>query len=287
MQRADLVVRAPTAGVPVLLLEIDRRTEDTHDLVTKLRRYWEWGRLLPRDADKHTVDLVRSRPDAIEHVDHEKRLWRRVYPPTGREGLVPVAFVFADTTEAKVANTVAVLEEAGRRYWAPRRYRNLYREAITAKDYSQAVPVVVTTLEQLQEEHGADAAVWRRLGREGEQTLTAALDNPDGDALFREQEARADAEDKRRRAAERGTERPVCKRCGRKFTDQRWEETTAHRTAWKAGDVSVCGDCHASDVAREEAAAEAARPQAAMPPEPEHDHDQEPGKLRSLFRRSG
>ncbi|MFF8036288.1 hypothetical protein [Streptomyces sp. NPDC016626] len=201
MQRADLVVRAPTAGVPVLLLEIDRRTEDTHDLVTKLRRYWEWGRLLPRDADKHTVDLVRSRPDAIEHVDHEKRLWRRVYPPTGREGLVPVAFVFADTTEAKVANTVAVLEEAGRRYWAPRRYRNLYREAITAKDYSQAVPVVVTTLEQLQE-HGADAAVWRRLGREGEQTLTAALDNPDGDALFREQEARADAEDKRRRAAE-------------------------------------------------------------------------------------
>ncbi|PZH11584.1 hypothetical protein C1I97_12950 [Streptomyces sp. NTH33] len=27
MQRADLVVRAPMAGVPVLLLEIDRRTE--------------------------------------------------------------------------------------------------------------------------------------------------------------------------------------------------------------------------------------------------------------------
>ncbi|MFE6849121.1 hypothetical protein [Streptomyces sp. NPDC057686] len=45
------------------------------------------------------VELVRSRPDAIETVDHEKRLWRRVYPPTGREGLVSVAFVFADTTE--------------------------------------------------------------------------------------------------------------------------------------------------------------------------------------------
>jgi hypothetical protein len=57
VQRADLVVRAPTAGVPVLL-EIDRRTEDAHDLVAKLRRYWEWGRLLPKDAAKHTVDLV-------------------------------------------------------------------------------------------------------------------------------------------------------------------------------------------------------------------------------------
>ncbi|WP_229819460.1 hypothetical protein [Streptomyces lateritius] len=128
-------------------------------------------RLLAPDADKYTVDLVRSRPDAIEDVGHEKRLWRRVYPPTGREGLMPLAFVFADTTEAKVDNTVEVLEEAGRRFWAPRRYQTLYREAITAKDYSQAVPVVVTTLEQLTE-HGAGSAVWRRLGRKGEQTLT-------------------------------------------------------------------------------------------------------------------
>ncbi|MFJ8650650.1 replication-relaxation family protein [Streptomyces sp. NPDC093546] len=284
VQRADLVVRAPTAGVPVMLLEIDRRTEDAHDLVAKLRRYWEWGRLLPKDAAKRTVDLVRSRPAAIEDVDHEQRLWRRVYPPTGREGLVPLAFVFADTTEAKVTNTVAMLEDAGRRYWAPRRYESYYREAITAKDYSQAVPVVVTTLEQLTE-HGADAAVWRRLGRDGEQTLTDALDNPDGDALYRRQYARAEAEDERRRAAERAARRPVCKRCGQKFTDQRWEETTA-RTAWKAGDLSVCGPCRADDVARKEAA-EAARLQAATPPEPEHDHDQKPGKLRGLFRRRG
>lgn len=33
-----------------------------------------------------------------------------------------MAFVFADTAEAKVSNTVNVLEESGRRYWAPRRY---------------------------------------------------------------------------------------------------------------------------------------------------------------------
>ena len=281
VQRADLVVRAPTAGVPVMLLKIDRRTEDADDLVHKLRRYWEWGRLLAPDADRLTVDLVRSQPGAIEDVGHEKRLWRRVYPQTGREGLAPVAFVFADTTEAKVDNTVKVLEEAGRRFWAPRRYET-YHRGITARDYSQAVPVVVTTLEQLME-HGAGAAVWRRLGRTGEQTLTAALDNPDGDALYRRQYARAEAEDKRRRAAEREARRPVCKRCGTKFTDQRWEETTA-RDAWKvAGDSSVCGSCHADDVAREEAAAEATRLQAAVPPEPED--DQEPGRGCGWFRR--
>ncbi|MFV0126146.1 hypothetical protein ACLGI4_00140 [Streptomyces sp. HMX112] len=39
----------------------------------------------------------------------------------------------------------------------------------------------------------------------------------------------------------------------------------------------------AVNATREEAAAEAARVQAATPPEPEH--DQEPGKLRALFRR--
>ncbi|WP_261386940.1 replication-relaxation family protein [Streptomyces sp. BK340] len=284
VQRADLVVRAPAAGVPVMLLEIDRRTEDAHELVHKLRRYWQWGRLLPPDAEKHTAYLARSRPDAIEHVDHEKRLWRRVYPPTGREGLAPVAFVFADTTAAKVANTVAVLESAGRRYWAPRRY-DTYHRGITARDYGQAVPVLVTTLEQLQE-HGAGAAVWRRLGREGEQTLSAALDNPDGDVLYRRQAARAEAEEKQRQAAEREARRPVCKRCGAKFTDERWEQTIARGGAWKAGDPSACASCHADDVARKEAAAEAARLQAAAPPEPEDNHDQEPGKSRrGLFRR--
>ncbi|MFF3342986.1 hypothetical protein [Streptomyces flavidovirens] len=161
---------------------------------------------------------------AIEHIDHEERLWRRVYPPTGREGLPPLAFVFADTTDAKVANTVAVLEEDGRRYWAPRRY-DTYHRGITARDYSQAVPVVVTTLEQLQED-GADAAVWRRLGRTGEQTLKAALDDPDGDVLYRRQAARAEAEEEQRRSEEREARRPVCSGCGAKFTDQRWEETT-------------------------------------------------------------
>lgn len=34
---------------------------------------------------------------------------------------MPVAFVFADTAEAEVADTVKVLEESGRRYWTSRR----------------------------------------------------------------------------------------------------------------------------------------------------------------------
>ncbi|MER7224062.1 hypothetical protein ABT370_12700 [Streptomyces rubradiris] len=48
-----------------------------------------------------------------------------------------------------------------------------------------------------------------------------------------------------------------------------------------AGKLSVCGTCHADDVAREEAVAEAARLQAAAPPEPEN--HQEPGRGRRWF----
>ncbi|WP_327207234.1 hypothetical protein OG336_00150 [[Kitasatospora] papulosa] len=125
--------------------------------------------------------------------------------------------------------------------------------------------------------------MWRWLGRAGEQTLTDALDNPDGDALYRVQEARADAADKQRRAAEREAQRPACTRCGGKFTDERWEEITVHRTAVRAGDKSVCGPCRADDVACQEAAAEAARLAAAAPPEPEA--DQGPDRGRGWFRR--
>ncbi|TWD12894.1 hypothetical protein FB570_12143 [Streptomyces sp. T12] len=49
----------------------------------------------------------------------------------------------------------------------------------------------------------------------------------------------------------------------------------------------MCGTCQVDGVARKEAAVEAARLLAAMPPEPEPEHDQELGKFRGLFRRRG
>ncbi|MFI5982501.1 hypothetical protein ACIBEA_16695 [Streptomyces sp. NPDC051555] len=118
-------------------------------------------------------------------------------------------------------------------------------------------------------------------GTAGEQTLTVALDNPDGETLYRGQAARVDAHEQQRRVAEREAQRPVCERCGRKFTDERWEETTVRGGAWATGNLAVCGTCHADDVAREEAA----RRQATVPPLEE---DQEPARpSRSFFRRRG
>ncbi|MEU5404296.1 hypothetical protein ABZ348_33995 [Streptomyces sp. NPDC005963] len=56
-----------------------------------------------------------------------------------------------------------------------------------------------------------------------------------------------------------------------------------HRSAVRAGDKSVCGPCRADDVAREEAAVEAACIEAAAPPEPED--DQRPDRGRGWLRR--
>lgn len=58
---------------------------------------------------------------------------------------------------------------------------------------------------------------------------------------------------------------------------------TEHRTAWNAEDLTVCGTCHAADVAREEAAAEAVRLLVAAVPEPQD--EQEPGWSGGWFRR--
>ncbi|MFC6136771.1 hypothetical protein [Streptomyces spororaveus] len=57
----------------------------------------------------------------------------------------------------------------------------------------------------------------------------------------------------------------------------RHELPAARGGAWTAGERSLGGSCHADDVAREEAA----RLQAAAPPEPEHDQ----GRPRRLFGR--
>ncbi|MFE7935444.1 hypothetical protein ACFU6S_43315 [Streptomyces sp. NPDC057456] len=53
--------------------------------------------------------------------------------------------------------------------------------------------------------------------------------------------------------------------------------------AVRAGDKSVCGPCHADDVAREEAATAATRLQATVPPEAED--GPEPDRGRGWFRR--
>ncbi len=114
VQYADLVMRAPDAGVPVMLLEVDRLTEPVDDLVAKVRRYTEWFGLLAPKADSAGEKAARHRGGAV----HAFRLWSRIYPSTGREGYPPVAFVFTGKTAPQRESRMRRLEHATHSYFA-------------------------------------------------------------------------------------------------------------------------------------------------------------------------
>ncbi|MBB6439858.1 replication-relaxation family protein [Streptomyces candidus] len=239
-QYADLTMRAPDAGVPAMLLEVDRVNEPVDVLVAKVRRYSEWFELLAPKADKDHERAARSYGGAKVH---DFRLWSRIYPATGHEGYVPLAFVFTGKTKAQRASRMRRLEEAARRYFAGEPYSGR-ASGITAVDYHQAVPVVVTELERITADaEGAAGKVWRRLGRDEDewQTLGEALDNPDGDRLYAVQWKEARRRQEEREAAAREAQRPVCTRCGTKFTDDRWQST--RQSNWHSEGDELCGPC--------------------------------------------
>ncbi|GGU10844.1 hypothetical protein GCM10010272_64780 [Streptomyces lateritius] len=248
-QYADLTMRAPDAGVPAMLLEVDRVNEPVDELVDKLRRYTDWFELLAPKADKDRERVARAFGGARVH---DLRLWSRIYPATGREGYVPVAFVFTGKTAAQRESRMRRLEQSARRYFAGTQYAG---GGITAVDYHQAVPVVVTELERITADpDGAAGKVWRRLGRDEWQTLGEALDNPDGDRLYVVQAEQSRRRQKEREAAAREAQRPVCRRCGAKFTDDRWD-SIRHYPAEQHRDL--CTSClheHWEQVQAEQAA---------------------------------
>ncbi|MFI5945528.1 replication-relaxation family protein [Streptomyces uncialis] len=244
-QYADLTMRAPDADVPAMLLEIDRVNEPVDDVTAKLRRYSDWFGLLVPKADKDRERAARQRGAAV----HGFRLWSRLYPATGREGYVPVAFVFTGKTAAQRASRMRRLEHAARRYFAGTPYP---WAGFTAVDYHQAVPVVVTELERITADPaGAAGRVWRRLGREEWQTLSEALDNPDGERLYRLEEEQSRRRQAEAKAAEREARRPVCTSCGTKFTDERWQ--AVRQFSWRRETDGLCGPCGREHWARIEA----------------------------------
>jgi hypothetical protein len=73
-QYADLTTRAPDAGVPAMLLEVDRVNEPVDDLVDKLRRYTDWFELLAPKADATKETAARRQGAAV----YDFRLWSRI-----------------------------------------------------------------------------------------------------------------------------------------------------------------------------------------------------------------
>ncbi len=187
--RADAVLTAPEAGLPVMFVEVDNSTENPVVLSAKAARYREFFR--------RTVKQPAPSPNPYARpAEKPVPMWETLYGPLGREGYPPLAIVFTKqggpTAMNNRINSVMRLTKA---HWAGQycefatSYSSDERDGYT--NYTDAVPILITTLDRLRE-HGPQSPVWFRFGHSTWQTLTDALDNPDDERAFKARQRRRD-----------------------------------------------------------------------------------------------
>lgn len=123
-------------------------------------------------------------------------MWETLYGPLGREGYPPLAIVFTKQVgPAAMNNRINNVMRLAEQYWAGQYCEfdiscgSDERDGYT--DYTDAVPILVTTLDQLCE-HGPLGPVWFRFGHATWQTLDDALDDPDDERASRHRQRRRD-----------------------------------------------------------------------------------------------
>ncbi|AJT61774.1 hypothetical protein T261_0081 [Streptomyces lydicus] len=127
-------------------------------------------------------------------------------------------------------------------------------------DFTDAVPILVTTLHRLRE-HGPLGPVWFRFGHPTWQTLPDALDNPGDERALRRRQRRRDQlreqeEEQRERELRERRERwavedaaaetdrepdPVCRKCGGPLEGSPFEYDPREEEAPPAGGVHCAG----------------------------------------------
>ncbi|WP_327411386.1 replication-relaxation family protein (plasmid) [Streptomyces sp. NBC_01281] len=163
--RADAVLTAPEADLPVLFVEVDNCTEPPETLEAKFEKYLRYFRLMTKSS-----------------VGDDMPLWRARYRPSSREGHPPLVFVFNPGTRIgpqALKNRMTTVLKGTRQIWAGD-YQVGYgstKERDGYWDFADAIPVLFTTLDRLQA-GGPHAAVWWRCGHRQWETLPDALDNP-------------------------------------------------------------------------------------------------------------
>ncbi|MFB6790209.1 replication-relaxation family protein [Streptomyces olivaceus] len=255
--QADIVITAPEDGVPLLFVEIDNCFESAQVLAAKIDKYMRFGQRKVKDVD-----------------GKERPMWRtRWWGPDGRHGdrpHPPLLLVFNRIGPRNPHTVIAQLAELTEQHWKGRTYEGSFRM------YDGKLPIVVTSMKQLQE-HGPAGAVFRRFGRRQNQTLLEAIGNPRREAHDARQQAeyaarqRENQEELRRIAArhkaEKEASRPVCANCGTRFTDERWK--AIEPAGWDAPREThphLCHDCKQRAITAERQAEQAG-------PEPQ-EHDQ-------------
>lgn len=256
--RADAVLTAPQAGLPVLFVEVDNGTEDRPTVAGKLVKYRRFFRRTVKDTDGRDVPL-----------------WRTLYDDSGRGGYPPLALVFtAKVGREAMMNRIKAVRDLSQECWKGHWHGgSLYGTGTTGgtkdgyRDYTGTIPVIVTTLARLQE-HGPHGVIWWRYGHSHLESLEVALDNPDDYRAFHAREeqrrltSRAEQERGQREREETKRRRKAsawaCPTCGRDvYPSDTWQSVPP------GSDCTVCTSVkEGKRQEAEERAAEAAQTKA-------------------------
>ncbi|CAG6391838.1 replication-relaxation family protein [Streptomyces cocklensis] len=210
--RADAVFQDKDAGVPLLMVEVDRATESAHVLADKVGAYADFYARrvrdpgLPASTGRGTIGEMNTVP-----------FWETLYRRTGLPGLPPLAIVLTGAGPTALDSRMRAVGQLSREFWAGQEHAD-YRYGSTAADdgdfyldFTGKVPLVMTTLDRLQQ-HGPMGPVWFRVaqerGREPEPLLQALTDTHTA-AEYRQRRTQreraaeaAEAQKQRRKAAE-------------------------------------------------------------------------------------
>ncbi|MFB6901524.1 replication-relaxation family protein [Streptomyces hydrogenans] len=234
--RADVVLTAPEAGVPLLFIEVDNCTEEAALIAAKFDKYLRFFLRKEKDTDGIEKPLWRTRWSAPAPDEYE-----RVHPP--------VLLVFHQVGRRSAKHQTARVADLTRHHWQGR-----WHPEAGYHSYDRRIQIVATTLDLLREHGPAGPAFWR-FGRDHRQPLLDAIGNPRRDAYLARRRQAAREEERRREeqeTAEREARRPACKECGQKFTDDRWE-AIGYSRGWgeRESHPHLCEDCQTWAVAAE------------------------------------
>lgn len=234
--RADIVLTAPEAGVPLLFIEADNCTEEAVLIARKFDKYMRFFHRKEKDTD-----------------GTEKPMWRTRWSPPGGSGYEwvhpPVLLVFHQVGKRSAKRQMRHVADLTRAHWQGR-----WDGEYGFHSYDGRIPIAVTTLEWLREHGPAGPAFWR-FGRDHREPLLDAIGNPRRDAaLARHHQAAWEAQQRReaQEAAEREAWRPVCTDCGNKLSDDRW--TAVGLRDWdrpRESHPHLCEDCQSQAAAAE------------------------------------
>ncbi|MFI8888405.1 replication-relaxation family protein [Streptomyces sp. NPDC053813] len=205
--RADIVLTAPEAGVPLLFIEADNCTEEAVLIAAKFDKYARFFQRQEKDTDNVEKPLWRTRWSAPPSEEYE-----RVHPP--------LLLVFHQVGKRPAKTQMARVADLTRHHWQGR-----WHGEHGYHSYDCRIPVVATTLDLLREHGPAGPAFWR-FGRDHREPLLEAIGNSRRDAYLARSRQAAREEQRRREeeeAARRESWRPVCEECRQKFTDDRWK----------------------------------------------------------------